>query len=70
MRARISLWHSLVMNGWPYPRRDPLSKAELMEEERLRQDILEARRCAQEEELNSPVRSIRLIIGVKVPSIP
>jgi len=66
MRARIALWHSLVKNGWEYPRRDPLSKAEALEEERLRHDILEARRLAKEKELSTYCRQIRLIIGVNL----
>ncbi|KAI0785068.1 hypothetical protein C8Q75DRAFT_343810 [Abortiporus biennis] len=65
MQLRISLWHSLTEHGWPYPQRDPLSKAELVEEERLRRAILEARKCAPEEEFPRPVRSVRLLVGTK-----
>lgn len=65
MHARISLWHSLTRFGWPYPQRDPLSKAELVEEERLRRAILEARKLATEEELRTPCRSLRLLVGMK-----
>ncbi|OCH94707.1 hypothetical protein OBBRIDRAFT_769045 [Obba rivulosa] len=66
MRARIALWHSLVKNGWEYPRRDPLSKAEAVEEERLRHDILEARRVAKEKELTTFCRQVRLAVGMNV----
>ncbi|GBE77747.1 hypothetical protein SCP_0106290 [Sparassis crispa] len=65
MRVRISLWHSLVRYGWEYPPRDPLSKAEVMEEERIRQDLLRARRSANGGELNACSRCIRLILGEK-----
>ncbi|KAF8973505.1 S-adenosyl-L-methionine-dependent methyltransferase [Flammula alnicola] len=37
MQARVSLWCSLDNIGWPLPAREPLSKAELIEEERLRE---------------------------------
>ncbi|TCD65656.1 hypothetical protein EIP91_002329 [Steccherinum ochraceum] len=57
MHVRISLWHSLTKQGWPYPLRDPLSKAELVEEERMRRAILEARKSATEEELKTPCRN-------------
>ena len=66
MRVRMALWHSLMKNGWEYPRRDPLTKAEALEEERLRHDILEARRLAHEKELSPFCRQIRLAIGVNV----
>ncbi|OBZ79347.1 Pheromone-regulated membrane protein 10 [Grifola frondosa] len=58
MRARISLWHCLVKNGWEYPTRDTLSKAEMIEETRLRQDILEARLSAETEEEEPPCRRV------------
>jgi len=65
MHVRLSLWHSLTKQGWPYPQREPLSKAELVEEERLRREILEARKLATEEELTTPSRSLRLLVGRK-----
>lgn len=65
MRGRISLWHSLVMNGWALPPREPLSKAEREEETRLREDILEAQRHADTGEPEPPCRKVRLIVGVK-----
>ncbi|PCH33930.1 hypothetical protein WOLCODRAFT_160462 [Wolfiporia cocos MD-104 SS10] len=66
VRARVSLWHSMVLNGWDLPRRDPMSRAEMVEEERLRQDIIAARRAAKDEDLQGFCRSARLMIGVKV----
>lgn len=65
MQVRMSLWHSLVKAGWPYPRRELLSPIEFAEEEKLRQAILEARRNATEQEFAIPTRSIRLLLGVK-----
>ena len=32
MHVRMSLWNSLVHFGWEYPQRDPMSKAEEVEE--------------------------------------
>ena len=62
----MSLWYSMVLSGWQYPRKDPISRAEMLEEERLRQDILEARKHAREEDLMGCSRSIRLLVGTKV----
>ncbi|EPT01481.1 hypothetical protein FOMPIDRAFT_56317 [Fomitopsis schrenkii] len=66
IRARVSLWYSMVLSGWQYPRKDPTSRAEMLEEERLRQDILEARKHAKGEDLMGYSRSIRLLVGTKV----
>ena len=66
IRARVSLWYSMVLSGWQYPRKDPISRAEMLEEERLRQDILEARKHAKGEDLMGYSRSIRLLVGTKV----
>ncbi|KIJ66297.1 hypothetical protein HYDPIDRAFT_86952 [Hydnomerulius pinastri MD-312] len=65
MQARISLWCSLSELGWAVPPREPLSKAELVEEERLYQAMLEARRFASEEDLQTPSRSVRIFVGYK-----
>ncbi|CAL1695096.1 unnamed protein product [Somion occarium] len=63
MHVRISLWHSATKYGWQYPRRDPLSKGELVEEERMRRAIMEARKCATEADFQTPSRSLRLLVG-------
>ncbi|OJT02738.1 hypothetical protein TRAPUB_6732 [Trametes pubescens] len=67
MRGRISLWHSLVKNGWELPPRDPLGKTEIVEEMRLREDILASHRLAVEDtnEPDVPCRKVRLIVGIK-----
>ncbi|PSS29664.1 hypothetical protein PHLCEN_2v2812 [Hermanssonia centrifuga] len=65
MRVRASLWYPMTHYGWSYPRQDPLTKAELADEDRLRQAILEARNYAKEEEIQPGLRSIRLLIGMK-----
>jgi hypothetical protein len=62
---RLSFWHELLKQGWMLPAQSGLTAAELLEEEQLRQDVLEARKSATEEEFNTPVRSLRLLIGVK-----
>ena len=68
MHVRISLWHSATKYGWQYPRRDPLSKAELVEEERLRRTIIEARKLAKDDDFDTPSRAMRLLVGVKNPA--
>ncbi|OBZ65797.1 hypothetical protein A0H81_14228 [Grifola frondosa] len=67
IRVRISMWHSLVENGWEYPRREVVSKGELIEEIRLREEIIEARRkyTQDQDEDERPCRTIRLLLGVK-----
>jgi hypothetical protein len=42
-----------------------MSKAELVEEERLYRAMLEARRFASEEDLYTPCRSVRILVGYK-----
>lgn len=42
-----------------------MSKAELVEEERLYQAMLKARQCASEEDLYTPCRSVRIFVGYK-----
>jgi len=65
MHVRIALWHPAMKRGWTYPKRDPLSKAEIVEEERLRKAILESRKLATEAELLAPIRRLRLMVGMK-----
>ena len=66
MHVRMSLWSSLVHFGWDYPQRDPMSKAEEMEELRLREDIVHARRQAgAENEREPPCRAVRVLVGAK-----
>ena len=46
--------------------RDPMSKAEEMEELRLREDIVHARRQAgAENEREPPCRAVRVLVGAK-----
>ncbi|KAF9015642.1 S-adenosyl-L-methionine-dependent methyltransferase [Cyathus striatus] len=66
MQTRISLWCSLTGIGWPLPVREPLSKAELIEEERMREGMQEARRYASDEDLQTPCRSLRVLVGYKL----
>ena len=64
---RMSLWYSLVQFGWDYPQRDPVSKLAEEEEQRLREEILTARRNAGlEHEREPPTRAVRLLVGAKV----
>ncbi|KZT30805.1 hypothetical protein NEOLEDRAFT_1153257 [Neolentinus lepideus HHB14362 ss-1] len=65
MHARLGLWHSLSQIGWPLPPRETLSKAELLEEERIHQAILESRRLAAEEEAKASSRIARVLVGYK-----
>ncbi|KXN88799.1 Demethylmenaquinone methyltransferase [Leucoagaricus sp. SymC.cos] len=66
MHLRISLWYSLTDLGWAFPDREPLTKAELVEEERIRANMLEARKQARPEEFDIPCRSVRVIVGFKL----
>lgn len=47
------------------PTREVLSKAELIEEERIRETMLEARKRADPEDLKLASRSMRIIVGRK-----
>ncbi|CAA7265898.1 unnamed protein product [Cyclocybe aegerita] len=66
MYARVSLWSSLDSFGWPLPAREPLSKAELIEEDRLRESMIEARKSATVEEMQIPCRAVRVVMGYKL----
>jgi hypothetical protein len=65
MRARMSMWYSMTQLGYTLPRREPLEKAELLEEERRRKAILDARAQAREKDFDVPCRIIRVFIGFK-----
>ncbi|KAJ3725582.1 hypothetical protein DFJ43DRAFT_1002537 [Lentinula guzmanii] len=65
MQSRVSFWCSLRDLGWPQPAREPLSKAELIEEERMHEAMLESRRTASFEDQQMPCRSIRVLVGFK-----
>jgi len=65
MRARISIWYSMTELGYSLPEREPLHKAELLEEERIRKAILDARAQAREEDFDVPCRVIRVLVGFK-----
>ncbi|KAF5388526.1 hypothetical protein D9757_004671 [Collybiopsis confluens] len=66
MQSRISLWCSLEEVGWAQPVREPLTKAELIEEERKRAAISGARNDARSEDLQQMAcRSIRILVGFK-----
>jgi hypothetical protein len=51
--------------GYSLPEREPLHKAELLEEERIRKAILDARAQAREEEFDIPCRVVRVFVGFK-----
>ncbi|KAF7303242.1 UBIQUITIN-CONJUGAT-2 domain-containing protein [Mycena kentingensis (nom. inval.)] len=57
---------SLQGIGWLQPPREPLSKAELIEEERIRAAILEARAYADIDEAADAVRAVRVLVGYKL----
>ncbi|KAF7347703.1 S-adenosyl-L-methionine-dependent methyltransferase [Mycena venus] len=65
MQTRTALWCSLTGIGWPFPPREPLSKAELIEEERIRAAMIEARTYGDsDDETPSPCRSLRVLKAV------
>ncbi|TFK56638.1 hypothetical protein OE88DRAFT_1650028 [Heliocybe sulcata] len=65
MHARLGLWHQLSQIGWQLPARETLSKAELLEEERIHRAILESRQLAAEEEAKAFSRTARVMVGFK-----
>ncbi|TFK99684.1 hypothetical protein BDV98DRAFT_570686 [Pterulicium gracile] len=65
MQSRVSLWVSLTGMGWSLPPRDPLTRAELIEEERLRENMLEARQFARPADIQPPCRVMRMLVGYK-----
>ncbi|KAJ7446496.1 hypothetical protein B0H11DRAFT_2084990 [Mycena galericulata] len=67
MQTRTALWCSLTGIGWQFPPREPLSKAELIEEERIRAAMMEARTYAEsDDEPATPCRSLRVLVGYKL----
>jgi len=65
MQVRISFWKSLTELGWNLPPREPMPKAEYIEEERLHKAIKEAMESASDEDRQTPCRSVRVFIGFK-----
>ncbi|KAL0951559.1 hypothetical protein HGRIS_008241 [Hohenbuehelia grisea] len=65
MHARLGIWCSMCGLGYVLPPREPLSKAELIEEERIRGDMLEARKYQTLEDIQRPCRAIRALVGFK-----
>lgn len=70
MHMRISFWCSLTELDFHLPPKEPLTKAEHIEEERIHKAIKEAMQSASDEDLQSPCRSVRVIVGFKkIPKI-
>lgn len=65
MHHRVAHWRTLVKMGWVLPPHGPMSRPEAIEEERLRQAMLDAQKMATEEDLQAPLRTFRIIIGIK-----
>jgi hypothetical protein len=65
MHYRVAFWYSWTKLGWQLPAQGPLTRAEIIEEDRLRQAMLDARKFAREEDTQTPCRSIRVIVGIK-----
>lgn len=66
MLTRISFWCSLTETfAWGLPPKEPLTKAEHIEEEGIHKAIKEAMESASDDDLQTPCRSSRLIIGFK-----
>lgn len=57
------MWHVMMHYGWSYPKQNPMTQAEIMEQDQLRQAILNARALARDEE-QPPIRQIRLLVGM------
>jgi hypothetical protein len=65
MQVRISFWCSLTELGWDLPPKEPVSKAEYIEEERIHKAIKEAMESAKDEDTQTPCRSVRVFLGYK-----
>ncbi|KAA1467967.1 S-adenosyl-L-methionine-dependent methyltransferase [Dentipellis sp. KUC8613] len=65
IHARVALWYSLSELGYPVPPRGGLTKSELLEEERTRKAIMDARAMAKEDDFDTPCRVLRVFIGFK-----
>ena len=65
MHHRVAHWRTLVKMGWELPPHNPMSRPEAIEEERLRQAMLEAQKQVTEEDLQAPLRTFRIIVGIK-----
>ena|SRR5882762_10452298 len=65
MQVRISFWCSLTELGWELPPKEPVSKAEYIEEERIHKAIKEAMESAKDEDTQTPCRSVRVFLGYK-----
>jgi len=64
MHARTALWHSVASTlTWKIPEREPMSKAEILEEERLYHAMLQGRK--RNSEASPPCRTLRIFIGFK-----
>ncbi|KAF7342811.1 UBIQUITIN-CONJUGAT-2 domain-containing protein [Mycena sanguinolenta] len=66
MQIRTVLWCSLTGIGWPFPPREPLSRTELIEEQKIRAAMIQARMDSQSDESPSPCRSLRVLVGYKL----
>lgn len=66
MHARVSFWYSLTELGLPLPRREPIQKETLAEEERIRKAILEARARLAKDDSDVPCKVVRMIVGYKM----
>ncbi|TFY82086.1 hypothetical protein EWM64_g1936 [Hericium alpestre] len=65
IHTRAAFWYSLTELGFPLPRRDTLLKSELLEEERTRKAIMDARALATEDDFDTPCRILRVFMGFK-----
>lgn len=65
MQVRLSFWRSLEDVGWVFPPRDPMTKAEIVEEERLRESLMEGCKKATKEDMSQTCRAMRVIVGYK-----
>jgi len=65
MHHRVAHWRTLVKMGWELPPHSQMSRPEALEEERLRQAMIEGQKLATEEDLQAPLRTFRIIVGIK-----
>jgi len=68
MQTRAALWQSLVLSqspAWKLPKQGIMSKADVNDDERVFQAVLEAQKNVSQEELRTPCRTLRIFVGYK-----
>lgn len=66
MHHRIALWSLMNDSGFEPPPREPLTKSEMVEEERLQTAIAQAGHASSAADLAQPVRSVKVRVSPNI----